>query len=145
MDKRLFAKKSSKIDGGHNILVATEFLSVDYFEPPASVDEVRSSDTGHLELLRIEPKRTGLPSFSIRLDHSVRLDEDDLVDVDLLSSSEEEVRLFKAGKNGYRGHHTHRLDRDSRTHVIDIEAPGTGPVFKGTVTLNLDLAEFLNF
>ena len=133
MDKDSFAKKPSKTLGSRDILVTTEFLSADYCEPPASVKEVRTTETGHLELLRIEPKRAGFPSFSVRWDHKANS-----IDVDLVSSSEEEVRLFKAEEHGYRGHHTER-DRPSRSYPIDIQTPATGPVFKGTIALNIDL------
>lgn len=135
MDKDSFAKKASKTLGSRDIIVTTTFISAEYCQPPTSIREVRTSETGHLELLRIEPNRAGLPSFSVRWDH-----KDNSVDIDLISINEEEVACFKAEKCGYRGHHTDKLDQPSRTHVIDIETPATGPVFRGTLTLNIDLA-----
>jgi hypothetical protein len=150
MDKDLFAKKSSKALGSHNILVKQEFLSNDYCELIV-LAEVKSLDNGHLELLRIEPRRTHaeLPTFSVRWDHWDRKDgavdvTDGAVDVDLLGSKEE-AYYFKAGKSGYRGHKTKRLDYSSRVYSIDIETPNTGLVFKGTITLNIDLAESMDF
>jgi hypothetical protein len=135
MDKDSFAKKASKTLGSRDIIVTTTFVSAEYCQPPSSVREVRTSETGHLQLLRIEPNRADLPSFSVRWDH-----KDNSVDIDLISINEEEVACFKAEKLGYRGHHTDKLDLPSRKYLINIETPATGPVFRGTLTLNIDLA-----
>jgi hypothetical protein len=141
MDKDRFAKKTSKTVSSRNINVTWEFLSKDYRAPTVAA-EATPSATGHLELLRIEPKRTrmDMPTFSVRWDH-----KDDSVDVDLLWNSDEESHRFKVRELGYRGHHTHKLDQPLRTHAIDIATPATGSVFKGTITLNVDLAESLEF
>jgi hypothetical protein len=140
MDKEIFTKKSTKTLGSRNILVTKEILSNDYYEPNVAA-EAKPSPTGHLELLKIEPRQTQakMPTFSVRWDH-----KDDTVDVDLLGNKEESYH-FKTGANGYRGHKTKRLDRPSRVHSIDIETPSTGLVFKGTITLNIDLAESVDF
>jgi hypothetical protein len=131
MNEEQWSNKQFKAVGSHNIQIATEFLSGDYKEPTARV--VRSSNTGHLELLRIEPNRSDFPTFSIRWDQS-----DDSVDVDLLGDHEEHYK-YAQQKTGYRGHKTDRVAENPRTQAIDIETPCTGPVFKGVISFYIDL------
>jgi hypothetical protein len=125
-------KKQIKALGGHNIQITTEFVSPDYNAPTLKA-LVRSSTTGHTELFRIEPKRSDFPTFSIRWDQA-----DDSVDVDLLNDQEERTK-FANRTEGYRGHKTDRVGENPRTQAINIETPRTGPVFKGVVSLNIDL------
>lgn len=112
------------------------FVSENYEQPAVSV-AARTSDTGHLELFKIEPKRVDLPWFSVRWDLP-----DDTVDVDLRGDPEE-TRKFAEGWAGYKGHKTARVSESPRTHAIDIETPPTGPVFRGTISLNIDLGLLL--
>jgi hypothetical protein len=132
MDKDRWAQKEFKVLGSHNIVVTIEFLSSDYNEPGANT-AVRTLDNGRLELLRIEPKRPNLPSFSMRWDQN-----DDSIDIDLHGETEE-TRRFAMQRPGYCGHKTERVTASPRTQAIDIETPATGHVFKGTITLNIDL------
>lgn len=132
MDKDRWAKEPIKALGSHNIKITTEYLSGDYDEPTCA-PVARSLDNGLLELLRIEPKRPGFPSFSARWDLA-----DDSIDIDL-SNDPEERRRFARSEKGYRGHKTQRVTDNPRTQRIDIETPVVGHVFTGTVTLNIDL------
>jgi hypothetical protein len=134
MDEERWAKKEFKWLGGHNITVTIEFLSSDYNEPVAEA-VARTSNTGLLAPLRIEPKpgRSHLPSFSARWDQTKNT-----VDIDLDGDAEEK-RKFKLQQPGYRGHKTDKVSDSPRVYAIDIETPATGHVFKGTITLNIDL------
>jgi hypothetical protein len=136
MDRARWANKEFKALGAHNIVLTTDCVSDDYKHPAVSV-AVRTSDTGHLEMLKIEPKRADLPLFSVRWDLP-----DDAVDVDLCGDPEE-ARKFAEGRDGYYGHKTDRVSESPRTHAINIETPLTGPVFRGTISLNIDLALLL--
>ena len=136
MDKNRWATKEFKVVGSHNIRVETEFLGSDYHDPSCA-PVVKPSDTGHLVLLRIEPKRASLPAFSVRWDQS-----EDSVNVDL-DGEDEEKRKFATRQPGYRGHKTDRVGDNPRTYTLDIETPVAGHVFKGTLTLNVDLGLLL--
>jgi hypothetical protein len=82
-----------------------------------------STETGELELFRIEPQQPGLPSFSARWDHNRNT-----VDID-------------ADRNGsiakdFQGHHT---VRDAQgVHHNDVRVP-EGNIFTGTIELGTEL------
>jgi hypothetical protein len=132
MDKNRWGRQEFKALGSHNITINTEFLN-DSYNMPLYTSAVPVGQTGLLELLRIEPKRTDLPSFRVRWDQN-----EDSVNVDLIGDSEE-TRKFAQQRAGYIGHKTDRVNASPRTQAIDIQTPSTGRIFKGTMALNIDL------
>jgi hypothetical protein len=136
MDEKKWAAQDSKIVGSRDITVATEYLSPDYL-PPLETEVEKTSDTGWLVLLKIEPRNShALPRFYARWDHTKQC-----VDIDL-EGDPIERRKFKDEKQGYRGHKTKLVTEHDgpREYAIDIETPSSGPVFKGTLTLKADFA-----
>jgi hypothetical protein len=95
-----------------------------------------TSDTGHLELFRIEPVRSGLPAFSARWDQKA-----DMIDIDLDGDAASR-RAFKKGIHGYRGHHAHIASDSPRIYEIDLHTP-EGHVFNGMIALIVDLGLML--
>lgn len=136
MDKNRWTTQKFRVLGSHNINVETEFVSGDY--ELVLEEAVRTTETGLLEVLRILPKRAGLPSFSGRWDQG-----DDRVDIDL-QGDDSEARSFATQKLGYLGHKAKRLDVEGRrVYRVEVETPSAGLVFKGTVALNVDLGLML--
>ena len=45
--------------------------------------------------------------------------------------------LWLNAKNGYKGHHTDRINDDPRLYQIDIQTPN-GPVLKASASLNIE-------
>ena len=131
MDKNAFANKDSQPRRGTDIQLVTESLSVDY-NPPQCEAEVRVTATGHLEFLRIEPKVSGWPIFSVRWCH-----KDNTIDVDLIGDPAEKSN-FADQAYGYYGHKTSLISENPRVHAIDIGTPLTGPVFRGSITLGIE-------
>jgi hypothetical protein len=127
MHKDLWAKKKFKVTGGRNTEVTCEFLSGDYSEPTCS-KPAKAGETGLLEILRIEPKQTGLPTFVGRWDQRANS-----IDIDLLGDPSE-ARMFAMQKPGFRGHKTRTTSERPRVRALDIETPRTGPVFRGKVS-----------
>jgi hypothetical protein len=136
MDEARWKQQPSKTLGAHNIQITAEYLSLNYLEPTVPL-EIEALSTGLVELFRIEPRISDLPTFSIRWDH-----RDEFIDVDLLADGEGPKR-FKKGDPGYRGHHTRKRGNGPRTYEIDIETPLTGPVFKGLITLSIFFGQLI--
>jgi hypothetical protein len=132
VEKTKWTKQTVKALGGHNIIVECEVLNRQYCEPRISF-VVRATDTGHLELVKISARNPSLPSFSIRWDQA-----DNSIDVDLLGDANE-ARKFAMQKGGYRGHKTVLTSKTPRIYAVNINTPSTACVFRGTITLNIDL------
>jgi len=136
MVKETWAKKDFKVLGGRIVEVTWDLLNSEYNEP-TGLASVRTFDNGLLELFRLTPKLPDFPFFIVRWDQ-----RDDSVDVDLRGEAAE-IRKFAMQESGYRGHKTQRVSASPRTHALDIEIPGTGPVFRGVIALNLEFAQKL--
>jgi hypothetical protein len=131
MDRDRWAKKEVKVAGTHNIVVKIQFISRDYNDPVV-VESAKALENGRLELMRLEPKRSDWPEFSVRWDQSAGS-----IDIDLRGGH---AREFALRRPGHRGHRTERVSDSPRIFVIDIETPGTGPVFKGTISFHVDVS-----
>ena len=69
MDEKEWAARDSRILGSRDITVTTEYLSPDYL-PPLEAEVEKTSGTGWLVLLKIEPRNSqALPRFCARWDH----------------------------------------------------------------------------
>jgi hypothetical protein len=134
MEEKRWKEKTFKWLGGHGISMTKEFLSSVYNDPVVeSGADPRTSPTGLLVLFRIEPKpgRSDLPSFSVRWDQGANT-----VDIDLIGDPQEKQN-FALPIPGYHGHKTTIITDSPRVYAIQIETPATGPIFIGTVALNI--------
>jgi len=95
-----------------------------------------ATDTAHLELFRLEPLDSSRPGFSARWDW-----KENTVDIDLLGDQESRKK-FKADSDGYKGHHTVTLSQSPLAYQVDVRMPSEA-IFKGTITLSVDLAIFM--
>jgi hypothetical protein len=128
-------QKDGKVFDTKNINVQQRYLNTDY----NLVEESgKLGLTGHLAVFRLEPKKPGLPSFAARWDggnRSTGRERTDL-DIDIYGVPDEEVKKFRAMKDGYSGHHTNSISNDSHTYDVSIKTPSV-PVFDGTVSFRL--------
>lgn len=90
-----------------------------------------------LRLFSLVPATSSNPTFfgryDLRDDLSGR-NKASAVDVDVSGLTDAEERDFKAGKNGFSGHHSTRI-KDGQ-HEILISAPKQGKIFEGTLSMN---------
>ena len=117
----------------NDIAVTTEEINPVY-ELKSRRDSA-ATDTAHLELFRLEPSDSKRPSFSARWDW-----QENTVDIDFLGD-QELCKAFKADSDGYKGHHTTTLSESPLTYQVEIRVPAES-IFKGTITLSVDLALF---
>ncbi len=102
---------------------------VDYLHPDYKIVHERKAlagDSGLLQLFRLETLDTSFPSFSARWD--IR---ENAVDIDL-QGDKKSSSLFKAGKDGYKGHHS--TSAGDGVYVIEIDVPNAA-IFRGTVKM----------
>lgn len=95
-----------------------------------------ATDTGHLELFRLEPSDHALPIFSARWDA-----KDNTVDIDLIGDSAQS-RAFRAEEPGYHGHHSQTQNHSPFILKVDIQTP-SGSIFSGTIELIVELGIYL--
>jgi hypothetical protein len=91
-----------------------------------------ATETGHLELFRLEPLEREQPTFSARWDL-----KPNTIDIDLVGDAEAS-REFKASANGYKGHHTVIVSDSPRIYQVDIQTP-VGIVFVGKIEVLIEL------
>lgn len=100
-------------DSAECIDLVKEYLHPSYeLKSEAAAD---AGETGLLALFHLKSKAPELPSFRGRWDM-----KENAVDIDLLGGANES-KVFKAGKDGYRGHHSTTLE-DGR-YQIDVAIP----------------------
>jgi hypothetical protein len=117
-----------------NLRVAPRYLDSDY---EISVHDLMRGQTGLLRVFSLMPKGAGKPRFHARVDDGStgKRREPDL-DIDITEVSDAIVKDFKAGRNGYIGHHTDRSpNRNHRIFDVEIAIPN-GKVFEGEVSFN---------
>lgn len=95
-----------------------------------------ATDTGHLELFRLEPLKTELPTFSARWDL-----KPNTIDIDLIGDPEAS-KAFKAATGEYKGHHTVIVSDSPRIYQVDIQTPA-GIVFVGKIEVAIELGLYL--
>lgn len=110
-------------------------VSTDYIDPGYTLDiteHSKMSDTGLLTLFMIKPnKGSNFPLFAVRWD-----EKEQAVDIDIISSNPTICKLFKAGKDGYCGHHASRISESPRLYKIEIKIPDK-KIFVGNTTFNV--------
>jgi hypothetical protein len=100
---------------------------------PHSDYEVKLGDpeptaTARMVIFKLSPKSGSGPRFEGRWD-----DKQEELDIDVFDVSDKEAREFKAGANGYCGHHNGKAKFPSsgRTYEVKIDWPAIGTVFEG--------------
>ena len=118
-----------------NLKITTRYLDSDY---DILNENLRRSSTRYLGVFSLIPKPAGKPSFHARVDDGTPDNvKDPQLDIDIRGVSDDIVRDFRAGRNGYIGHHTDRSpNRAQRIFEFEIATP-QGRVFKGDVFVNV--------
>jgi hypothetical protein len=130
MEREKFARLELRACSASKIQITTHEIDPTYQVTFAVVSN--TSDMGHLELFRIEPRQADLPIFSGRWDL-----RPNTIDLDLIGDPAA-GRAFRDETNGYHGHHTTVISDSPRIYGVDVHTP-EGCVFRGTVTLNIGL------
>ena len=83
-----------------------------------------------------------MPSFHARVDDGSSTKTKDIeLDIDIREVSTAADRDFKAGRNGYSGHHNDRSPTpEERIFDVDIATPA-GKVFEGQVSFNATFSQ----
>jgi hypothetical protein len=134
MDRNKYAKIELRPNKATKISIRPESISPNY--ELKSQPNSNATDTGHLELFRLEPLDPALPSFSARWDT-----KPNTIDIDLIGDPKAS-KAFKAGLAGYGGHHTTILSDSPRIYRVDIETP-SGRVFSAEIDLEIELGLYL--
>jgi hypothetical protein len=125
-----------------NLRISTNFLDPDY----EIIDEdLMLGETRLLKVFSLLPKTSGKPSFHARVDDgSPDKPKQPELDIDIKGVPAAIVGDFKAGRNGYKGHHNDRSpNRTERIFDVEIAIP-TGSVFKGEVFFNAAFSVAIN-
>ncbi|MGB6687494.1 MAG: hypothetical protein WBE76_06595 [Terracidiphilus sp.] len=115
-------------------------IEVSFCHPDYELSAEASAVATPSKLLRIfslVPETSSNPTFFGRYDARDDLsgrNKASAVDVDVSGLTDAEERDFKAGKNGFSGHHSTRT-KDGQ-HQILISAPKHGKIFEGTLSMN---------
>lgn len=132
MEKNQYTRLQLRPHRAERIKLVTEFLHPSYkLEHLASAD---AGKTGLLRLFSLVSQDSEFPSFEGRWDA-----KQNAVDVDLVAC-DDRSKLFKSGKNGYRGHHSVHVE-DQRYAII-IAIP-QGEVFRGVLELDANAIVYL--
>lgn len=91
-----------------------EFLHEDY---SINSGKRNMTETGYMVVFELDSRSTS-PRFIGRWDQN-----EELLDVDILGVDKKAVSDFRAGKNGYYGHHPLRISESPRLFQIEINIP----------------------
>jgi hypothetical protein len=119
-----------------NLKITTRYLDSDY---ELFNENLTRGETGLLKVFSLIPKQgTGKPDFRARIDDGNRIKrKEPELDIDITGVSDAVVKDFRAGRNGYVGHHTSRSP-NANERIFDVEiATPSGRVFKGEVFFNV--------
>jgi hypothetical protein len=118
-----------------NLRVTRHYLDNDY---EMVVHDLSRGATGLLRVFSLTPRTGGRPSFQARIDDgSTGRRRAPELDFDIEGVSSAAKSDFKAGRNGYIGHHTDRSpNAEERIFQIEITTP-SGKVFEGEVFFNV--------
>jgi hypothetical protein len=117
-----------------NLEVVPKYIHPNY---ELILEDLTRGDTRLLKVFSLVSKNNAKAKFVARLDDGTpeRVKDPEL-DVDIENVARDVALDFKAGRNGYAGHHTARTkDLDKRAFDVEITIP-TGLVFRGTVSFN---------
>jgi hypothetical protein len=134
MDKRrVFIKNGRpifRVDKISSPKVEIRYIHPDYV---FHFEEGGLTDTGLLNVFKIDSLTSpSCPQFVGRWDQSV-----ETLDVDVFNVSTTSGVKFRAGKDGFTGHHPQRLSDSNRSYNITVRLP-TGMIFDGSVSFNVN-------
>ncbi len=133
-------KRKVKKDG--RAFAAKELALIEIYKDPNYRIELyhnnKATDTMHLIIGKLISNDPSLPYFIFRWDEN-----QDQFDVDIENVDNETKKKFKAGKDGYSGHHPRRSVYNGRHMEVDISLPNK-KIFKGTIKVPVVREEVLN-
>lgn len=137
MDKRK-VKKDGRVFAVKDLTVRQEiYRDTDY--QIELYHNNKATDTMHLIVGKLVSNDQSLPYFIFRWD-----DNQDQFDVDIENVTNETKKKFKAGKDGYSGHHPRRfVDKEGRCLEVDISLPNK-KIFQGIIRVPVVKEEVLN-
>jgi hypothetical protein len=118
-----------------NLRITPHYLNPDY---KIVQEHLARGETGLLKVFSLLANTAGTPSFHARVDDgsSGKRKEPEL-DIDIKGVSDAIARDFRAGRNGYVGHHTTKSS-SSTERIFDVEiALPTAKLFEGEVFFNV--------
>jgi len=121
MDSEKFAKK-----GHDDLMIHESHIHPDY---EVKFGDPKVSSTGSMVIFKLIPKDgCSGPRFVGRWDN-----KQEALDVDVFDAIDKENKQFKAGADGYCGHHNGKAEfgASGRTYQIKIEWLGKGTIFEG--------------
>lgn len=128
MDPKKFQEKTKKVAGTTKVdIISRDFLDPDYEVEVLSNQS--STPTGLLEIARLKPKKSNLPTFIFRWDEN-----GDQLDVDIIYKNRKDKKLWK--ELGYKGHHTRKISGKGKVFEADIKSPVKN-IFKGRIDVGL--------
>lgn len=133
-------KRKVKKDGSAFAVKDLEAIEI-YKDPDYRIELYHNNkvtDTMHLIIGKLIPSETSLPHFIFRWD-----EQQDQFDVDIENVDNETKKKFKAGKDGYSGHHPRRFVDKVRCMEVDISLPNK-KIFKGTIKVPVIKEEQFN-
>ena len=128
MDPEKFKAKTKKVAGTTKV----DIVSVDYLNPEYELEVLsneRTTPTGLLEVVKLNPKKPDLPQFIFRWDEKT-----DRLDVDIYKNGINCKDLWK--KPGHEGHQTQRVSGEDKIFEADISTPDK-KIFKGKINVGL--------
>ena len=128
MDQKKFENKTKRIAGATKV----DIVSVEHLNPEYEIEvlsDQRTTPTGLLEIVRLNPTKPGLPRFIFRWDENA-----DVLDVDIYK--DEKYRNDLWNKNVYNGHHTRRISNEAKIFESDIKRFDSS-IFKGKIDVGL--------
>ncbi|MBL8029774.1 MAG: hypothetical protein JNN11_00825 [Candidatus Doudnabacteria bacterium] len=135
MNLEKLRSKKAVADGIYNLEVKCEYIHPQYLFEYKNNNEIFRN--GLLSIFYLKPKVNNLYSFIGRWDNNKQV-----LDIDILEANGRD--LFKSEKDGYKGHHPKRLDKDKRTYEIEICYPVVGLIYKGLISFNVNFGKQLN-
>lgn len=118
-----------------NLKITTRYIDSDY---EVLREDLARGETRLLKIFSLVPKTARQPGFHARVDDgSPDNPKDPELDIDIKEVSDDIMKDFKPGRNGYGGHHNDRSpSRDERVFDVEITTP-TGTVFGGAVSFHV--------
>jgi hypothetical protein len=118
-----------------NLNISTHNLDPDY---EIVNENLVRRETRYQKVFSLIARTAGKPSFHARVDDGTPDNVKDIdLDIDVNGVSDAVVKDFRAGRNGYVGHHTNRsLRPEQRIFEVVITTPA-GKAFEGEVSFNV--------
>ena len=139
MDRSAQIAKRSLPDGqarsANNLAFKIKHIDPEYW---LQVCELERTETGLLALFLLVPQVSSRETFRVRIDDGSPNRRKELeVDIDILDASKSVQDDFKAGRQGYSGHHSVRDANNSQRIFSVCIRVANQPIFDAEVSFNL--------